>query len=179
MRLPIRQVYRAFPELDRFSDAQCEAFITRARKGIAYASVARWTSGAVFLALVACCITQLPLMAVVDRIVFAISHRRDAFLEVAAVSVAMWVGIPALAGLIARDIIFRRRLREIIWRNIERIRCPHCRYSLLGQHVGFGEQIRCPECGGTTTLAALGLASADELMPPANAQDALPHARNH
>ncbi len=176
MRVPISQVYRAFPELDRFSDQQCKAFIARARKSISYGAVARWTTGAVIASLALCCIVQVPLVAVVDRFALIVTGKRDAFLEAAAVSVFMWVGAPALAGLIVRDVVFRRRLREVIWRNLERIRCPHCRYSLLGQRVSEGHVIRCPECGGHTTLADLGLASEQELMPPAAAGDVLQQA---
>ncbi len=43
--------------------------------------------------------------------------------------------------------------------------CPKCAYSLIGQPVD-GETVRCPECGGQTTLGALGLHSAADLDPP-------------
>lgn len=29
MRIPLNKVYRAFPELDQFSDEQCEVFVKR------------------------------------------------------------------------------------------------------------------------------------------------------
>jgi len=32
MRLPAFKVYRAFPELDRFSDEQCEGFVAAANR---------------------------------------------------------------------------------------------------------------------------------------------------
>ncbi len=31
MRIPFSKVYRAFPELDRFSDAECRRLVVRAR----------------------------------------------------------------------------------------------------------------------------------------------------
>lgn len=45
------------------------------------------------------------------------------------------------------------------------LRCPACSYSMLGQ-VAEGDRVRCPECGEMTTLGALGVRTAAELMEP-------------
>ena len=45
------------------------------------------------------------------------------------------------------------------------LHCPSCRYSMIGQ-VASGDRVRCPECGDETTLGALGVRKAEELLAP-------------
>ena len=60
-------------------------------------------------------------------------------------------------------------LRRAMQSQIERIRCPSCKYVLLGQRVSGGAVI-CPECGAPTTLMHLGITEAD-LIPPTDGSE--------
>ena len=171
MRLPVSKIYRAFPELDRFSDEQCELFVYRARLARSFESMNTVVMFAVVAAVGLCCAAQAMLSGALLgflRRTFG-SNLKAQDLQLA-LSLAMWIAVPALAGLLARDVFLRRRLRDVIWRRLEQVRCPHCRYSLLGQRVS-DSLIRCPECGGTTTLQTLGLASEEDLIPPRSESD--------
>ncbi|MCK4873760.1 MAG: hypothetical protein KAS72_13645 [Phycisphaerales bacterium] len=90
------------------------------------------------------------------------------------VMVAIAIPLLLAAGIGAlrvRDVLLGRLLREALRGRLKKLRCPGCRYSLIGLRVS-GDVVRCPECGGAVTLAELGLDSPDDLLPPV---DAPPH----
>ena len=58
-----------------------------------------------------------------------------------------------------------RQILELAPPGVSTRKCPHCGYSLIGQRAR-NDQVQCPECGRHTTLAQLGLDSADDLAPP-------------
>ena len=166
MRIPLSKLYRAFPELDQFSDQQCEQFVQRARESEGYTS---WKAGIPFLAVGIAASTLAALQCGLGTAAVQLSQRMfgrvhgvDIF---AACSVVTWVLGLALSGLIARDLVLWRFLKHAIWRRIERMRCAKCQYSLLGQREHDGI-VRCPECGEITTLRLLGLNSEADLLPP-------------
>ena len=162
LRLPASKVYRAFPELDRFSDEQCERYVVFAKGDIGCLFfVVPWLAT---IALFVVCVFVF--INAVGWINFRIHGTMSMLGGVAyAVGIITFLfGLPLLGGFLTRDLVLHRLLRRHVRSKVERTRCPACRYSLLGQRVVDGV-IGCPECGGTTTLAALGLASVDELIP--------------
>jgi hypothetical protein len=167
IRIPIRKLYRAFPELDQFSDAQCEQFVQRARQTQGFADTA---IAAPIAALVGTCLfmslAQYWLNSVAERVVIGAVGRAMAQQLYPAILVTLWVIVLAMSALVARDLVLWRFLKRAIWKRIEKIRCDACKYSLLGQRASDG-CVRCPECGAVTTLQLLGVESEADLMPPA------------
>ncbi len=158
MRLPLRKVYRAFPELDRFSDEECERYVLQARAQRRIGPHPYLVGVGVAFA---CLFTLVALGRSVAR-----TMRTHAVMEVL-VPLGTCI-VPAalgmLAGLAVRDWLLRRALRK----RIDNARCTTCRHSLLGLPLleprSETEAVRCPECGSVMVLERLGLTAAD-LMP--------------
>jgi hypothetical protein len=162
MRLLTSTLWRAFPELDEFSDDLCRKFVK--------AATARWRSQALRFVLVG-----LVAVATVVVAVFAFAIARPIYdtwilfrtLPNTAVVLIQAVGlsIPLLIGfacaLVVRDQILRRQVCRVIRK---RGACVRCAYSLLGMPVNAALHVVCPECGMTTVVdPALGeLASVGE-----------------
>lgn len=149
MRLLTRRIYRAFPELDRFDDAQCVRFLKAAQGGW----LRRTLRGSVVLA----SFMVLFVAAIVGMTVIAqeAGPRHDPFigglrtkLFALLVMVVMITPGPMLA-LLLRDRLLRRRVRFVLrTRGV----CRVCWYSLVGLPVGEGNKVQCPECGATTEV---------------------------
>lgn len=164
MRIPLSKVYRAFPELDRFSDQQCELLMKRVQlqQGT--------TVGITFLVLVACIvlavglliITQVALSLMALPVDVANRHEQT-ILRVGFIVVMV---PPAAMGVVLRDSILRRRLTRALDYEIDRVRCLSCKYILIGQVASAG-RIDCPECGSSFALNQLGITE-DDLLPPSN-----------
>ncbi len=146
MRLPLLKLHRAFPELDRFSDAQCRGMIHRVvmqRPGMmivaSVLALAAWmlVTGAICGAAVM--FSRIPL-----------ARRHD--LEVVALGLLLGIGCGTVVALLVRDVFVRAMVRE--WVNSSR--CVKCRYSLLGLQTR-GSQVQCPECGMSNDLEARGI----------------------
>ncbi len=157
MRLPWDKIYRAFPELDPFSDEECERFVDRARAQRPISGLAALAGAAVF-------IVAFPLgLAVVRRLPQPGLPPDGPFELYAVLFILGTVGAGALAGLLVRDRLLIRAIRD----RVTLARCPACHYSLLGLKVqteGWETRVRCPECGAEHDLAAIGLTAAD-LIP--------------
>lgn len=141
MRLLTRKLWRAFPELDAFDDERCARFIGVARRSIR-ASIARWTVYICIAAAIAY-LCALSMLALFDALVSRQGKTWWADLALALVPVPFAI-VGFLAGLIARDLLLRRRVRSIL---SARSRCPGCSYSLLGLPVSDELIVHCPECG--------------------------------
>ncbi len=142
MRVPRTKIYRAFEELDRFGDAECTRFLASALRP--------WWQRA--LRELGC--------AVLGAMVFVVSFAvmvwsvkisgRGFWGSAAFVAIA---GVPAtlavFSAAIARDVVLRRRLRQII---NTRGSCFACGYSLLGLPVSDLSTVACPECGTVTEV---------------------------
>ncbi len=170
MRIPRQKLYRAFPELDRFTDEQCERFMQRARIRSSYSP----TIGVTVLAtVIAALMMSIMLLRHIHEPVnswFAgLLGVRTAETIVLGAYMIIVLAAPAFCGLLARDIVLRLYLRRAMQSQIERIRCPSCKYVLLGQRVSGGAVI-CPECGARTTLMHLGITEAD-LIPPTDGSE--------
>lgn len=159
MRLPVSKVYRAFPELDRFTDERCEWFVYEACRRH------RLGAGAVALgAVVASVGTALVLSAASARFIVRLVPRSWEFSLLWQVTSVVLVGACFLAGAVIGFSIRDQWLRSVVAATIGVAKCPRCAYSLLGLPVR-AETVVCPECGRGIALAALGLTAADILAP--------------
>lgn len=161
MRLPISKVYRAFPELDRFSDAECRAYVQRAVKR-------HWMSmilvgiGAV-AAMILVWSTYFAVVGVLSS-VFGLGHlaRSSQWGDLVIVlTVVGGVASGPVVALMIRDFWLRRAIAK----QLTGTRCHLCEYQLIGLQVSGGA-VQCPECGTRTILADFGLVPADLLAAP-------------
>lgn len=163
LRVPWSKIYRAFPELDVFSDEECERYVLQVR---AQRKTAIWLLvGAVGAACAFFTLTHvlinviLPWMSVAPSTEFSV----------------LWAGVGGVSSLcmgllIARDAALIRAIRG----RIDNARCTKCKHSLLGLPLLRPEQaagvqldnpaVRCPECGEVMFLRGMGLIEAD-LVP--------------
>ena len=163
MRILTKRLYRAFPELDRFSDIQCGLLMRRVHLDVAARFIVR---AAPLLASGVALLLVVVLLVVTEILVPAQKLFRDADILFGLLAS---LGLAALAGLLARDLLLRRFLIKAIRLRIDRVRCLSCRYILIGQRPD-GDAVSCPECGTTNYLHALGITAAD-LIPPASELD--------
>lgn len=160
MRLPWTKLYRGFPELDRFSDDQCEAWLGRLWGA---APAAMWASVGVPLAvglLAASACVQLGfwfLSPMLDELGQAGGAHRLLWQWLA---VAAWVALVGGPGGLVALVLRDRIVRRIVKRQLKSRACMKCGYSLLGLPVTGGTVV-CAECGGRVTLADRGLTAAD------------------
>jgi hypothetical protein len=165
MRIPLMQVYRAFPELDSFSDEECERFVTRAKTHQGTMLMAGYAGAA--LAGVA---TSCPSGWMLWRLTHWLGRpfERPGItddrieLEMFAIVIVGTVLAAAGVGFAVRDLT----LRKAIARAITLASCPRCRYSLLGLPVERG-LVQCPECGHPVNLHEMGLTPEDLISPGA------------
>lgn len=151
MRLPLSKAYRAFPELDAFSDEECERFVERVK------CEARWRRRRALLDVLVI-VAGPPVGFVASAVVYRATEPLGvaaSFLSVSGVIVAIVVAV-----LFMRDGLLRRYLAQ----RLSRAECRACRYSLLVLAV-TGGAVRCPECGAVTVLAERGLSEEDLLIP--------------
>ncbi len=146
MRIPFSKPYRAFPELDPFSDAQCRELI-----GMAQAHRLHWA-----LEFAARASVMLATFFVAG---LAVRWSRTLFfdrwtgwwlrsgvgdtLEIVLIFTAL-LGAPMMSVLVMRDLQDRRMIRRVLERGAN---CAGCRYSLLGLLEVEEGRVRCPECG--------------------------------
>lgn len=164
MRIPISNIYRAFSELDSFSDEQCDRFMKR----IKVSGARRALPGLVFFlvsgfGLIFSCIA---FGFIFDAINTAFNKSGSEINETLIVGLCLFVTmvLPPVLGLIVRDVLLRRHLRLVIDDKLNRIKCLGCRYLLIGQVV-HDHAVGCPECGRVNPLNDLGVVEAD-LIPP-------------
>lgn len=178
MRIPASKVYRAFPELDKFSDAQCESFVKAAARQSGRRAIR------VFLQLLVAGLVLVgvcgALMVLGERWKAAnevLWRRDDFYLAWAAMTMLVSFLATGLAFLVAKDVLLRRAIRRVMQ---ERGTCTNCGYGLTGLPVNPSGVVICPECG--TTFAAdesFGEIVADQsgerrFIP---SPDAAPHVR--
>ncbi|MBS0198526.1 MAG: hypothetical protein JSR77_17380 [Planctomycetes bacterium] len=158
MRLPASKVYRAFPELDRFSDEQCEGFVAliRRKRSGSFNSV-------MLLGTLAGLLVLGPVIEfqkfMTERIEVYVPALPDSWLWAIAkflLFVIVTSIIVAAATYIPRDVW----MRAVISRVIRRARCLGCGYTLLGLDVQ-GDLVTCPECGEKSSLSQRGLSEGD------------------
>lgn len=144
MRIPRGRVYRAFPELDRFTDAQGEQFVRAACKRGWRRHYHRFLV-VVFL-LLAWLIAWLLIglgTYLLDRVAPTLHRSNAAYWTLASLAILLFVA-PLFLLLLVKDWFLLRRLRLVIR---ARGSCPACQYTLLGAVVNEHDIVTCPECG--------------------------------
>jgi len=152
--VPFRKIYRAFPELDRFTDDECERYVRYVRidRGWGY----RVAEIGVIAAVLLC-------TGVAARVVF----HRSVYLAIDEASIAPTVlaataAIGAMFAAVAAAIVLFRdlSLRSAIRARLDHARCPACRYSLLGLRADH-DRVVCPECAFAVVLSRHQLTEQD------------------
>ncbi len=148
--LTTKALYRAFPELDHFSDEQCRTFVNAAKRGI----IPRLLRVTVQLLAAAAALAVVGWVAVSMAIAVVptgYAQTEQLFLVAGALVMLVAFGAAALAYLITRDLLLRRRIR---WVMNARGSCYECSYGLTGLlavKVDIAgtttDAVICPECG--------------------------------
>ncbi|MBM4111856.1 MAG: hypothetical protein FJ253_00525 [Phycisphaerae bacterium] len=145
-RVPGRRIWRAFPELDGFSDEQCRRFLRVACRRSGWRHLHRLIVGATLVALTMGVGTALGwFLFIHGSMGFASPARIDDSPVWAIASLfATALFVPLLGTLLVRDVLLRRRLRAVLRGTGS---CPKCRYSLVGLAIPETLELPCPECG--------------------------------
>ncbi|MGH7130494.1 MAG: hypothetical protein ACREJO_00905 [Phycisphaerales bacterium] len=149
MRLMTRKVWRAFPELDRFSDDRCRAFVSAATKATPQLMLASLLLAVFGMSML--CSAGLVTIRIFERIQVA---QRSTAGEVIGwvLAIIMFVVLGAIGAcvfLVVRDALLRLAIRRVIH---TLGRCVVCRYTLLGLPIGGDNSVICPECGLQTEV---------------------------
>jgi len=164
MRIPTHKIYRAFPELDRFSDEECERMMVRANRGVRGFVHQGMGCALGLAAMVLSGVAWLVVSSLVAGFVLrGLGMPTENGLVLGAVILGVTV-LPAFCGLWVYDVFRRRALLAEIRTQIDRVRCFGCDYILIGQVARDGA-VTCPECGQHVTLDRLGITE-DDLIPP-------------
>jgi hypothetical protein len=146
MRWLVRKIWRAYPELDRYSDETCRAFMRKVQGPVWFRAL-----GAVFS--VACVVVSTYWLT--DRVLVPWTWRRlqgpeyswwifARDLALGAAAIAFTAGACALLVLRLRDWAIHIGLRRVLRGSG---RCVGCSYSLVGLPVPDSFEVACPECG--------------------------------
>lgn len=154
-----QKIYRAFPELDEYSDEQCDLFVKRCRTAIKH-------SGGVvilplFIFMFSCCGLSTFIAQAMDYVIRNdIASSSDYLFLLAFLSIA----IPSLLlPLIVRDLMLRKSMNRIIHEKLEQLQCRHCKYLLMGIAPINHTTVICPECGQANHLEEMGITASDLL----------------
>lgn len=158
-----RQIYRAFPELDRFDDERCIRFVRAANSG-------RWKSARRIAIFFAGVIGFFAVMSVVGGMQWYTGRKLSGirndrwFFAITGGIIVLHFAAAAAASLWTRDLLLRRRIRMVVR---DRGVCLGCHYSLIGLFVDENHRVKCPECGQITEVdPSLGeLASGEDGRP--------------
>ena len=160
-RWVVRHIWRAFPELDTYSDDECRTFVRAVRRE------------RILTAIRALLLAAAPISAVVGSVIIAalVYEWLEAYslsesvlgstVQLTAVGLSMAVVglLSAFICLVIRDWLLRRRLRAVFDVGGH---CRGCGYSFIGLMIPESLRIRCPECGmectvdGSLTLLSRG-----------------------
>lgn len=146
MRLPFSKAYRAFKELDRFSDTQCVTFTRAARpRGWRRAVHAVVIFGVSIVGLAA---VLAAYAAIWDRFFRETWYGGPAFYFAVLPTLALAIGVGPVLGFVVKDILLRRGIRRVL---LSRGSCSACKYTITGLAVDDAAGVKCPECGAITT----------------------------
>ena len=160
MRFIASPIYRAFPELDGFTDEQCRNYLQRVYGGVP----ARVAVGLVSLVL------GVGVAFAVGWVFVLVANANPGRTTI--VGVFALAAVTAAFGfgtLISRDVLLRLLVRRVLG---EVGLCPSCDYSAMGLLVSVDFAVTCPECGNGIDLASYrehcvpGIDGALRFMPP-------------
>ena len=143
MRLIASPTFRAFPELDAFSDEQCRGFVRATRRRARERAVA-WA----FRFLVTFAVPPAVILATGSLRASSGTTRSFDILVALVIAGVVWIG---LAWLVSRDLALRWLIRRVMRRSGS---CVACGYRLVGLPVGRDCVVTCPECGQALDLSA-------------------------
>ena len=161
MRFIASPIYRAFPELDGFTDEQCRNYLRQVYGG-AQVRVAMW---------LVCPVLGVGGAMAVAWICAAIAHPSRGVTSTFAI-VGILAAVFASFGfgtLIARDVLLGLLVLRALGGTA---RCPSCDYSAMGLLVPADFMVTCPECGQSINITAYrdqcvaGADGALRFMPP-------------
>ena len=160
MRIIASPIYRAFPELDVFTDEQCRSYLQRVYGGV----LARVAVGLVSL------VCGVGVAFAVGWVFVLVANANLGWTFI--VEVFILAAVTAAFGfgtLISRDVLLRLLVRRVLG---EVGLCPSCDYSAMGLLVSVDFAVTCPECGTGIDLAIYrehcvpGIDGALRFMPP-------------
>jgi len=160
MRIIASPIYRAFPELDGFTDEQCRNYLRQVYGGV----LARVAVGLVSLVL------GVGVAFAVGWVCVSVASANPGRTSI--VGVFALAAVTAAFGfgtLISRDVLLRLLVRRVL-REVGL--CPSCDYSAMGLLVSVDFAVTCPECGNGIDLASYrehcvpGIDGALRFMPP-------------
>jgi DNA-directed RNA polymerase subunit RPC12/RpoP len=158
VRLPVRKIHRAFPELDIFSDEECERYLLQVRSQQRVLGISFAATGAMF-------VLWLFLLIPIGLGLLSLARVGDGS-QYAGTLVLFLLGgiVVCMTFLLMRDYTLIRGVRN----RVRNARCTNCRHSLLGLPPLPAEEdsVRCPECGSVIVLHEIGL-KPDDLRPRA------------
>ena len=141
-----RRIWRAFPELDDYTDRECVAFIRAARKGWRrrFARVMLFVlgTGAAFGGGFAG--IGLVMLLDGDPRNFRGRPSEAVMIVLALTSMVIGIGGATSVTMLVRDWLLQRWIRHILG---TRGRCGSCGYSFVGLVIPDSCRLRCPECG--------------------------------
>lgn len=150
MRLLIRsKIWRAFPELDRFSDEQCARFVAAAKRSWARRGVHMIAIALTFLILLVAAIAAVAYLYITLDNSRYFQRSGTTIVVLCILGLILPLAIPPFVAYLHRDWLLRRRLRHIIR---TRGSCAGCGYSMLGLPVPDDLKVTCPECGMQTEV---------------------------
>lgn len=163
MRLITRNVYRAIPDLDGFSDETCRRIVSQVYR-------LRWLRITVAMIVAFICalpvgiIVALLLATLFDDVRSELSFYIGGLLAIAAI-----VGVPSFAAFQVRNYML---LLGCGWLVARKDRCAGCSYPLTGLRTTPDQTVRCPEWGtdskpdsAVNEIAAAGAATSTTPPP--------------
>ncbi|MDX2131383.1 MAG: hypothetical protein SFY69_04960 [Planctomycetota bacterium] len=144
MRLPMSRVYRAFPELDAFSDEQCAGFVRATKRRLGRRALRVLLQGIATVLGMACGAGVA--WAYSEYVLGGDSLRLTdaAYLAMMAGVFVLVIGLGGAGWLVTRDVLLRRGIRRVL---STRGTCPACGYGLTGIPLVADGRVLCPECG--------------------------------
>ena len=152
MRLIVKQLWRAFPELDSYDDATCQRFVAATSRNPTRRAIRYVILGG--LSLVALWLTAFTTAHVWD-----LCFKSNSWLSSVDSAIGLMAGagvaLVLLSGIVYfRDYLLIRRVRDVLRRHGS---CSSCRYTLVGLPVPASGLVICPECGERKVVdASLG-----------------------
>ncbi len=145
MRIPTTRIYRAFPELDRFTDDQCSRFVRAAckrgwRRHLHRALLIVLTPVAMIILWI---VVGLGISLLTDSLGRSFEDGIP-YIVLVVLGLVLVIFGPVLGAMLIRDRLLLGRIRFVLR---ARGTCPACRYSLLGIVVADSNLVICPECG--------------------------------
>ncbi|HYE62726.1 MAG TPA: hypothetical protein VD997_12090 [Phycisphaerales bacterium] len=164
MRIPGTKVWRAFPELDRFSDAECERFVERATAEHQGSKSGVMALGCLGLVIAVPLVIWLGVAAWSAFSPAFFGGMRKSDLDVVEdIAKTAFIAFLALGCSLTMLVVRDRWLIHTITRKVQKAACAGCGYSLLGLQPDHGVVV-CPECSTPLHLRDAGLSEEDLMV---------------